>query len=122
MECKYCKGRCIKKGLYKGAQKYQCRACKIFQRSKYRQNTYDEKSQQQVTLLNNEGMGISSISRILQIPKSAVQQVLLKASQRIKAPELMEAGQIYEIDELHACSKDGSLAILSMPLTAGPNR
>ena len=96
MECKYCKGRCIKKGLYKGVQKYQCKSCKVFQRSLYRQRNYDKAIQQQVTLLNNEGISISSIGRILQMPRSSVQLILLKTAQKINPPQIIETGQVYE--------------------------
>lgn len=54
-------------------QKYQCKSCKVFQRSLYRQRNYDKAIQQQVTLLNNEGISIGSIGRILQMPGSSVQ-------------------------------------------------
>ena len=50
--------------------------------------------------MNNEGMGISSIARILDIPKSSVMRIILRAESKIQKPDLKECHQEYEIDEL----------------------
>jgi len=50
--------------------------------------------------LNNEGMGISSISRILDISKSSVQRIILRLSSMIQKPVFSEYNETYEIDEL----------------------
>jgi insertion element IS1 protein InsB len=102
MECKYCKGRCIKKGKYKDVQKYQCGICRKYQRALYRQRRYCGTEQQQVISLSNEGVGISSIGRLLQIPKSTVQMMLFKAGFNKMAPDPAECNQDYEVDELFA--------------------
>ena len=102
MECKYCKGSCKKKGKYKGTQKWQCKSCHKYQREAYRQRRYDKEAEQAITTLNNEGLGISSISRVLQIPKSSVQVFIFKNSLKIKRPLFIESGQVYELDELYA--------------------
>lgn len=101
MKCNYCKGRCIKKGRYKQTQKYRCKDCQKYQRSTYRYQQYDSKVNNQIALLNNEGLGISSIGRILRMPKTTVQRRLLIASSKISARAYTETGQEYEVDELH---------------------
>ncbi|WP_315814205.1 IS1 family transposase [Paraflavitalea speifideaquila] len=88
--------------MYKGVQKWQCNNCGKHQREFYRQNCYDKEAEHRIVLLNNEGMGIRSIGRILHIPKSSVQLLLLKASQQVKPPIYDESGQVYEVDELYA--------------------
>jgi insertion element IS1 protein InsB len=102
MNCKYCKGLCRKKGKYDGTQKWQCKSCNKYQREAYRQRSYGKEIEQAITELNNEGMGISSISRILKMPKSSVQVFILKNSLKVEPPLLAESGQIYEVDELYA--------------------
>ena len=71
MECNYCKGKCIKKGKYGNVQKYQCVMCKRYQRSSYSYRRYDRHTEEQIKLLNREGVGISSMGRILQMPKAS---------------------------------------------------
>jgi insertion element IS1 protein InsB len=100
MKCNYCNGLCIKKGKYKASQKYQCKDCNKHQRAVYCYRKYDSDTDQQVTLLSNEGMGISSISRVLGIPKTSVQRRINHASSKVIAPENNEQGQEYEMDEL----------------------
>jgi insertion element IS1 protein InsB len=86
MNCIYCPGTCIKKGRYKLVQKYQCKQCKKYQRSAYCYRKYDLQIETQIGLLNNEGLGISSIGRILQIPKASVQLLILRAAAKIVKP------------------------------------
>jgi insertion element IS1 protein InsB len=100
MNCNYCNGLCIKKGKYKSAQKYQCKDCKKYQRTVYYYRKYNSGTDRQIRLLNNEGMGISSISRVLGIPKSSVQRRIMHASLNIITPVYNEEGQEYEMDEL----------------------
>lgn len=102
MECKHCKGSCKRKGRYRGIQKWRCSHCGKYQREIYRQNCYSREVEQQIVILNNEGVGIRSMGRILQIPKSSVQLLLLKMSRQIRPPVYDESGQVYEVDELYA--------------------
>ena len=53
-----------------------------------------------IVKLNNEGMGVRSISRVLDIPKTTVSRILLSVSQKLKAPLFREQYQEYEVDEL----------------------
>lgn len=99
MNCKYCDGTCVKKGFYKHRQKYLCKACNKYQRAVYTYKRYEVTKQNQVVLLNKEGMGISSISRILSLPKTTVQRIVYNLSLKIKAPYFAERNQEYEVDE-----------------------
>jgi insertion element IS1 protein InsB len=101
MECIYCKGSCIRKGWYKTTQRYQCQSCKRYQQLIYQRRRYDEDAlNNNIKLLHNEGMGISSISRYLQIAKSTVCARIVKLSALVHEPLLNETGQVYEVDEL----------------------
>ncbi|WP_076379278.1 IS1 family transposase [Filimonas lacunae] len=101
MKCKYCQGVCIKKGWYKTVQKYRCVECGKYQRSLYRIRRYTLHTEQQVRLLNNECVGISSMSRILQIPKSSVQMLVLRAASKVTRPMFSSSHESYEVDEMY---------------------
>lgn len=101
MNCKFCSGACIKKGKYNQVQKYQCKLCKKYQQLVYRYRKYDIKIETQIRVLQNEGLGISSIGRVLQIPKASVQRLITKSAAKITAPIYNEQFQEYEVDELH---------------------
>ena len=101
MNCNYCSGPCIRKGWHKASQKYQCKSCKKYQRSTYRYQKYDPRTDAQIITLNNEELGISSISRVLKIPKTTIIRKILKLANQITRPILQEKGQVYEVDELH---------------------
>ncbi len=101
MRCNYCKGMCIKKGKYGITQKYQCKACKKYQRAVYCYCRYDKDAEDQVRLLNNEGVGIASIGRILGMPRTSVLMVLSRAAAKTAEPDEREHSQEYEIDEVH---------------------
>jgi IS1 family transposase len=47
-------------------------------------------------------LGISSIGRILEMPKSSVQVFIFKTSLKVKQPLFTESDQVYEVDELYA--------------------
>ncbi len=100
MNCRYCQGRCIRKGKYKSVQKYRCITCHKFQRAIYRQQSHDSQKKDQVRILNNEGVGICSIGRILQIPPSSVLMLLVRACENIVKPIFKDWKQSYEVDEL----------------------
>ena len=101
MECKYCKGVCIKKGCYNGVQKYKCKNCFRGQRSLYRNREYTDGTDAEINLLHREGMGISSIGRILSIPKASVQRRIERMKRNKTKPVYTESGQVYEVDELY---------------------
>lgn len=98
--CKYCSGSCIKKGKRNGKQRFQCKLYKKYQLSHYIKNRIPESKENLLVKLNNEGMGISSISSILHVSKSSVQRIIIKFSKAILKPMISERNQVYEIDEL----------------------
>ncbi|MGN6419504.1 MAG: IS1 family transposase [Pseudobacter sp.] len=99
--CKYCQGKCIRKGYYRGTQKYRCKECSRYHREIYQQKKYGKCTEREVVVLNNEGVGISSMSRILQLPKSSVQMLLARAASRLQRPDRNDIKQIFELDELY---------------------
>ncbi len=66
----------------------------------YKNRKYTIRDEEKIKVLNNEGVGISSISRILGIPKSTVQVKIASIAKKISQQEIDETEQVYEIDEL----------------------
>ncbi len=100
MKCKYCNCDCIKKGIRNCKQKYQCKNCKRYQIETYSKSVIPKEKYQWVKQLNNEGCGISSISRLLEISKSSTQRLIERIASMLKPPDICETGESYEIDEL----------------------
>lgn len=100
MKCQYCKGACIKKGYYKTIQLYRCKNCFKYQRKRYTKFKIRQDKKEQVKAFTIEGLGNSSISRLLKISKSSVQRTLLALGKQVLKPIITEEKQQYEIDEL----------------------
>jgi len=100
MNCIYCKQPCIKKGIRNGIQKLFCNNCKKYQQEKYKIKRVNREKAKHIVLLNNEGLGISSIARILSIAKSTVIRWMKKIANELKRPKKVETNQDYEIDEM----------------------
>jgi IS1 family transposase/transposase-like protein len=100
MNCIYCKQPCIKKGIRNGIQKLFCKHCKTYQQEKYKIRRVNKKKANRIVLLNNEGLGISSISRLLSISKSTVINWMKKIANVLIKPREVETNQDYEIDEM----------------------
>lgn len=100
MICKYCNNHCIKKGFYKSKQLFQCSCCKKYQRNFYSYKKLNEQELQQIVVLNNEGMGIRSIGRVLYVSPTTVQRKISELANTILKPDIHETQQEYEIDEL----------------------
>lgn len=100
MECIYCNCHCIKKGFYKTIQRYQCKSCRKYQQENY---SYQRVSglYESIIKLNNEGMSIRSMSRILTIPKTTICRILERRGIKIRPEEQDEQQQEYELDELY---------------------
>lgn len=99
MECKYCKSKCIKKGIRNRIQRYRCVKCNKYQQLTYTYNK-EKKDENFIKTLNNEGVGICSISRIMNIPKTTVQRLIENISINLKKLYVSEINQTYEMDEL----------------------
>jgi hypothetical protein len=93
-------GEMHQKGKIKQVQRYRCASCGKTQQSIYTKPRIPIEKQEWVQRLNNEGCGISSIGRLLQMSKSSVQRIIIKISNAIQIPVYQEYNQIYEIDEL----------------------
>ena len=105
MICKDCNGICIKRGKTQGIQRYRCKHCRKSFQENYKKKRITEEKYQWVHRLNNEGCGISSIGRLLNISKSSVQRVITRLVSKISRPVIIESGESYEIDELRTyCS------------------
>jgi len=99
MKCKYCKGKCVKRGTTNRRQRYQCKECNKYQQLTYTYNK-EKRNESLLKKLNNEGLGISSISRIINIPKTTVLRLIEKISKETEPKEIEETEQMYEMDEL----------------------
>jgi IS1 family transposase/transposase-like protein len=100
MKCKYCDHLLIKKGIRNNIQKYYCRVCKKYSQSFYKNKHYSSTDENNITGLCKEGVGIASISRFLQIPKTTVIRKIKLIASRIKKPALFENKESYDIDEI----------------------
>ena len=100
MKCKYCDTKCHKKGKRNRRQQYQCPVCYSYQKQNYVRNSLKSYDTELLIKLNNEGLGIRSIGRVLNIPKSTVSKLIFTLSKEIKQPTLKESAEEYEIDEL----------------------
>jgi insertion element IS1 protein InsB len=109
MECKYCKGACVKAGFQRNSkQKYRCKACRKYQQVVYDNKAYELTTNQSIVTLLVEGMGIRSIARVLKIALSTVVTRIKKIARSIKKPNLAVRNNIYEIDELWTYIKSKS--------------
>lgn len=106
MKCIYCNKSCIKKGVRQNAQKYYCKSCSRYQQSAYLKKRCDIITDKLVVQLNNESMGVSSISKILDISKSTVVRIIKRLAGQIKDPEFSEENQRYEVDEMYTYVKN----------------
>lgn len=100
MKCIYCQCFSIKKGKQNGKQNYRCKSCLKYFREEYVYKKYGNDHEKNIAMLNNESMGISSISRYLKIPKTTVMRKLESYAAKIRQPVLQEDLQSYDIDEL----------------------
>lgn len=101
MKCKLCDKPCIKRGIRNSIQQYFCRSCKKYQRETYRNYRINYHEVQKIILFNNEGISISSISRLLKRSKSTIIRYI-KAVERtciIEYPDT-QFDQEYEMDEI----------------------
>lgn len=100
MNCKECGNHCVRKGIRNGVQQYRCNTCGKYQRSGSRRKQLNESELLLLSKLNNEGVGIRGIARILQMAASSVLRYLKILDSKIKVPLLKEIQQEYEVDEI----------------------
>lgn len=100
MDCKKCNAKCIKRGFNKNTQRFYCTTCKKYFQSSYTNKLCNENDEKLIVILNNEGVGISSIARITGISKANVVRKIKLLAAEIIFQNSIEENQIYEADEL----------------------
>jgi insertion element IS1 protein InsB len=100
MNCKYCKGICIRKGFQDGKQKYKCTSCLKNQRKEYTYRMCTREDEKMLVSYNNEGMSISSMARISGISKANVVNKIRELGRKIAIPNIKEDQKKYEMDEM----------------------
>jgi len=100
MKCKKCKQICIKNGKTKsGEQRYYCTGCKLSRQNTYIYQACKKRTNRKLIALLKEGCGIRSISRLLSISPTTVNNRILEISSRLRPP-FIPSGKSYEIDEM----------------------
>lgn len=101
MYCSKCQStNTIKKGVRNNVQKWYCKACKRYFQEEYKNVICTPAHDALIVKLNNEGLGISSIGRIVGISKSNVVSRIKKLSNKISLNFKQECNEEYEVDEL----------------------
>ncbi|MEQ9263102.1 MAG: IS1 family transposase [Owenweeksia sp.] len=98
--CPVCRSVSIKNGTQpNGKQRYLCKDCKKSFQIKYQNKAYEHRINQEISSYLKEGVGIRSISRILEISASTVLKRIKQISSQIKRPAI-PLNKEYEMDEL----------------------
>jgi insertion element IS1 protein InsB len=101
MKCINCKKKTlIRKGRRGIKQRYKCKSCGKYQQDIYSYQRYDFKDDIQIKLLNAEGVGIRSMSRILGYSKRTIIRRILYLASKVVKPIYLEYNQVYEVDEM----------------------
>ncbi len=105
----YLEHSCIKSGDNKsivrngkttdGRQRYKCKLCSKRFLKNYSYKAYSFSINSELVNLLKEGVGIRSMSRLLNISPTTVLSRILKLSKKVKKP-MIPKGKIYEMDEL----------------------
>jgi insertion element IS1 protein InsB len=99
--CRYCvSGICIRKGWRGAVQKLFCKTCGKHQQTAYVNQNYTEEDENNVRTHHNEGLGIRSIGRILNIPPTSVQMLMERKAAKLTLPKPTKENGIYLVDEL----------------------
>lgn len=98
MHCRFCEGKCHKKGIRNGSQSYQCVACKKYQKQRYKYLSYII-SDEMITKCVQEGLGIRSMSRLLAVSPGTVLKRIECIARAIKKPPI-PMNKSFEVDEL----------------------
>lgn len=107
LECRYCKGSCIKRGVRtNGAQTLCCSQCGKYQQVYYSQNARKPDCTKMVVKLLVNSCGIRGIGRVLGISPTTVLKRIINAAQSLPKHAPIAMGKNFEIDEL--CTYIGS--------------
>jgi insertion element IS1 protein InsB len=103
MKCRYCSKRTlIGRGKRGVKQRYQCKTCGKYQQNKYTYNLYQIKDDFRIKVLNAEGVGIRSMSRIMGYSPGTIMNRMMYLASHVTRPLYCESDQIYEVDEMWA--------------------
>lgn len=101
MKCKHCSHTIlVKRGRLGCKQRFQCCLCKKYQQDIYTYKRYNEKDDKIIKMLNAEGVGIRSMSRILGYSNGTITRRILKMAEGVTKPIYHQDNQIYEVDEM----------------------
>lgn len=84
--CRYCAGSCMKKGVRNGNQKLLCKSCGKYQQSRYSNKASRIDLDFWIVRYVKEGLGIRSISRILEISANTVLSRIIKIAKGVEQP------------------------------------
>ncbi len=104
IKCRYCSDNCIKHGSFSGKQRYRCYSCKRTFIKSYTYNACKHNTSKWIKNLVNEGSGIRSIGRLLEISVTTVLKQILSIAKNIRKP-LLAIGKMYEVDEMRTFYK-----------------
>ena len=98
--CNFCKGVIVKHGILKsGKQRYKCKNCSKTHVDYYTYQACQPQINNSIIQLNNEGIGIRSISRILKISTTTLLRRISIIAASIPSPPIVKC-QTYEVDEM----------------------
>ena len=100
MNCRNCKGPCIKKGMRNSMQRYRCINCGKYQQKQYIRRAYYSATNADIVRYLKEGCDIRSIARLLEISPGTVIKRIKQVASKIKRPFLSTFGKDYEVDEI----------------------
>ncbi len=99
MKCRFCSGLLRKAGNQKnGTQKYYCKHCRKYQQKTYQYRAYNLDVNHRIESYVQEGVGIRSIARILEISTTTVIKRIVSIAEGFNKPTPIRKGE-YEIDE-----------------------
>ena len=101
MKCNHCSNKTlIRKGKRGIKQRYQCKSCNKYQQNTYSYTLYDCRDDKRIKVLNAEGVGIRSMSRILGYSQGTIIRRVLYLASKVTRPIYCEHNQVYEVDEM----------------------
>ena len=97
--CPNCQSKPVKYGRSQNKQRYYCKSCRKTWLASYAKQACLPSVNQHIIALTQEGCGIRSISRLLNISATTVLSRIKKIADGIKKPAI-PTGRTYEVDEL----------------------
>lgn len=100
IQCKHCRGACVRTGVRNNIQLYRCKSCKKYQRSVYRNLACNTGTNKSIVKLLIEGVSIRGIARVLRISMTTVIERIKRIAKSINKSYSYVKNRICEIDEL----------------------